>query len=51
MLDYTVDRSQTTNTVPESWVANQEATAQTQVPGACSMCKYLLHTACIRPTK
>jgi hypothetical protein len=46
-----LDRSQATNTVPESRVVTEEATVKTRAPRTCSMCKSLLHTARSCPIK
>jgi len=46
-----LDRSQATNIVPESGEVPREVTVKTRAPRTCSMCKSLLHTARICPTK
>jgi hypothetical protein len=45
-----LDRSQATNTVPESGEVPKEVTVKTRAPRTCSMCKSLLHTARTCPT-
>jgi hypothetical protein len=46
-----LDRSQATNTVPESGELPEEVTVKTRAPRTCSMCKSLLHTARTCPTR
>jgi hypothetical protein len=46
-----LDRSQVTNTVPESRAVTKEGIVKTRAPRTCSMCKSLLHTAHTCPTK
>jgi hypothetical protein len=45
------DKSQVTNTVPESGPVTEEASVQTRAPRMCSLCRSLLHTARTCPTK
>jgi hypothetical protein len=45
------DKSQVTNTVPESRIVTEEVTSKPRTPRTCSMCKSLLHTARTCPTK
>jgi hypothetical protein len=40
-----LDRSQATDTVPESRVVTEEAAVKTRAPRTCSMCKSLSHCA------
>ena len=46
-----LDRSQVTNTVPESRAVTEEATIQRRAPRMCSLCRSLVHTARTCPTK
>jgi hypothetical protein len=45
------DKSQVTNTVPESGAVTEEASIQIRAPRMCSLCRSLLHTARTCPTK
>ena len=45
------DKSQVTNTVPESGPVTEEASVQTRAPRMCSLCRSLLHTARTCPIK
>ena len=46
-----LDLSQIANEGLQSVVATQEATVKTRAPRTCSLCRSLLHTARICPTK